>query len=349
MRTTLLEAKESGIPQSIGIPGCDPRFVTLLNDAQKQLSRMGKWWETYQRMRICILQNCITWPREVMTVLGFNVCRYSVPIRNQWYEFQENSMAPVMGCSNCQWDQNQLLSRNSVPAFKDIPTNGKIRIYCSAADDGAVVLLQGVDPNGVPIRTGNVSGENVTLSQPYVETVHSFKYPGLTGVQKPVTTDRLIAYYVDPVTGDQTQMAIWQPSEKNPSYIRNYLPNVPQLCQDDSTNTNCEPCVDKGDGCAIADLSCTGYMADAIVRLEFIPALVDTDWLFISNLAAIESMMLSIQLRRNREFQAAEIERANAVRTLREELEAYSPPERTVINAEIFGTARPSQVFAGFI
>lgn len=352
MRTTLLQAKNSSIPQSIGLPGCDPRFVTLLNDAQQQLSEMGKWWGTFKRMRVCILENCITWPRQVATVLGFNVCRYSIPIRNSWYEFQENVVAPGVGCEDCCYDQNQLLPRNRVQSFRDIPTYGKIRLYSSAVDNDAQVLLQGVDPNDVPIRTlvdtDYIDGEYVTLAQPYAETTFSFKYPGLSGVQKPITQQRVLAYFVDPVTSDETLMARWEPSEENPDYIRNYLPNVPELCEDD-TSENCAPCVDRGDGCAIADESCTGYMADTIVRCEFIPALVDTDWLFISNLDAIRSMMKAIQLQDRDQDDQAEKKIAQAKQTLRNELEKYSPTERTVINVEINGTARPSRVFAGFI
>ena len=353
MRTTLLDAKDSAIGQTIGIPGCDPRFVQLLNDAQSQLSLMGLWWGTFQRRRVCILENCITWPRDVMTVLGFNVCRYGIPIRNDWWEFQENVIAPKAGCNSCSCDRNQLLPRGRVQAFKDIPTYGKIRIVSAAVDDGAEVLLQGKDPNGVPIRTlvdgSYINGEYVTLAQPYVETVFDFNYPGLTGVQKPITQQPLNVYYVDPVTGDTTLMAIWEPSEKNPDYIRNYLVNVPLLCDPDVETTACAPCVDTGDGCAIADTNCTGYMADAIVRCSFIPALVDTDWLFISNLDALESAMLSIKLRRDRDYKGALIEMEQAKQTLRNELDAYSPPERTVINIQTMGTAPLSRVMAGFI
>lgn len=354
MRTTLAQAKARNIGTSFGIPSCDPRFVTYVNDAQLELSLMGKWWGSYKRMRTCILANCITWPRDVAAVLGFNVCAYTIPIRNMWYEFRENVVEPKPGCGDWTCDQNQLLSRNTVCTFKDISTYGKVRIVSSSVDDGARVLLQGNDPNGVPIRTLDgtdyIEGEYVTLAQPYVESVNSFKNPGILGVQKPITQQRLLVYSVDPVTSDTTQIGIWEASEENPDYIRNYLPHVPELCQDtNSADGTCGTCVDTGDGCAEADTDCTGYMADALVRMEFVPALVDTDWLYISNLNALKLGMQAIDYREKSEFDQSVRYFAMAKQILQQELDKYSPRERTVINVETMGTAKLPRIMGGFI
>ena len=70
------------------------------------------------------------------------------------------------------------------------------------------------------------------------------------------------------------------------------------------------------------------------MRLEFIPAIVDSDWLFIGNLQAIKHMMKAIQKEDRNQYQEAEREIQLALRSLRNELEAYSPNERSVINVQ---------------
>lgn len=352
MRTNLGQAKSanSGIAQSVGIPACDPRFTALLNRAQQRAADMGKWWGTYKRLRVCVLKNCITWPREVKVVEGFNQCGWSLPVRNLWYDFQENVLAP--SAETCACAQSQLLDRNTVCQYRDFDGPSYVRIYPSSATDaGKKVLLQGLDSNGVPVRTLNgsewVDGEYVTLAYPFVTSTTIFKAPGLTGVQKPVTNKSLTAFSVLASTDVETQIAIWEPSEENPCYRRSYLTVRGKRCEPSAPGT--VACEDRGDGCEPAMDNCSQVVADVIVRREFIPASVDSDWLFISNLTAVNSFMKAIQKEDKNQYDLAEQEIQRGLRALRNELDAYSPPQQTKINVETMGTARLSRVFGGFI
>jgi hypothetical protein len=362
MRKTLAQAKNSTIPQAIGLATCDDRFLQLLNEAQERLAEMGKWWGTYKKLRICVTAGCITWPREVKTVEAMNVCGDNIPIQNQWYEFQTDERAPRTGCGREGCEQDQLLDRGIVYQYRDFTGASKIRIYPDlTADAGKRVLLQGLDVNGNPIRTLDavtgeyVWGEYVTLPNPavtaYVETVSVFKQPGLTGAQKPLTQGSLTIVAVNQSTGVQTQIAIWAPSEQNPEYRRTYLINMPQVCGGTSgCNATAEnDCIDHGDGCVPPDEACTNTVIEAIVRLEFIPAVVDSDWLFIGNLQAVKHMMKAIQKEDRNQYPEAEREIQLALRALRNELEAYSPNERSVINVQPFGSAKIEYRFGGFI
>lgn len=347
MRKTLAQAKSSSIPQAVGLAACDPRFLMLLNEAQARLADMGKWWGTYKRMRICVTAGCITWPREVKTVEAMNVCGVSIPIQNGWFEFQQDVPAPGIGCESCE--QRQLLDRGLVPQHRDFTGLSKVRIYpASASDVDKRVLLQGDDANGNPIRTLDsvsgeyVWGEYVTLAMPFVESASMFAAPLLTGAQKPVTNGQLVVTGVNVATSVETEIAVWSPAEQNPQYRRTYLLNRPTGC----TGGDCE---DAGDGCTPAATDCTGSMMEAIVRLEFVPALVDSDWLFIGNLQAIKHMMRAIQKEDRNEYAESEREVQLSLRALRNELEAYSPKERTVVNVLSYGTANPRKIFSGFI
>lgn len=350
MRKTLAQAKSSTIPQAVGLAACDPRFLSLLNEAQERLADMGKWWGTYKRLRICVTAGCITWPQDVLTVDSINACKAGVPIRNEWYEFQDDVRAPATNCEHHgSCEERQLLDRGLVYQYRDFTALSTVRLYPAlAADVGKRVLLQGNDANGIPIRTLDsvsgtyVNGEYVTLALPFAESVSEFDVPGLTGVQKPLTQGQVTATSVATTDGVETQIAIWGPSVQNPEYRRNYLTQWPRVCAE----SDCRP---EGDGCTPADTSCSNATVEAIVRLKFIPAVVDSDWLFIENLEALKHMMRAIQKEDANLVQESEAFRDKAIRALRNQLEAMSPKERTTINLLPQGTAKPQRIFAGFI
>lgn len=349
MRITLAKVKASTIPQSIGIAACDPRFLRYLNEAQERLAMDGKWWGTYKKLRVCVTAGCVTWPEDVLTVEAMTVCGTGIPIRNGWFEFQEDVRAPKAPDCSESCEQRQLLDRGLVYQYRDFTALSTVRIYpASATDVGKRVLLQGLDANGNVIRTndpteGWVDGEYVTLASPFVESVNAFAAPGLTGVQKPLTNNRLTVTGVAVVGGTETQVAIWAPSVTSPEYRRTYLIGWPRCAQ--SPNT----CADQGDGCTPADTSCSNTVVEAIVRLRFIEAIVDTDWMFISNMRALKSAMRSMQMEDANDQRQAEIHYQQALRALRNELEARSPKERMVVNVLPFGVAEPVRIFGGFI
>lgn len=339
MRTTLAQAKlsGSGIAKAINIAPCDPRFVDFVNNSQQRLSEMGRWWGTYRTMWVCLGSSCITWPREVANVEGFQMCNEGLDLLSEWYEFGESVTGPV------ESDSPSLIERPNSCQFLDTVASSKIRIYPTvAADAGAKILLQGFDVQVNPIRTqvGSVyvDGEQVTLAAPFATSTFEFAAPGLSGVQKPITKGRLNVYSVDPETGVETKIAIWEPSEINPSYRRSWMPGLPD-------SDAC--CQTAGDGCSTPP-ACSGIQGKAVVRLEFIPAIADTDWLFISNLQAVCAGARAIAFEERNKPVEANVEWERAKRILRNELEKYSPNTLTRINAQPHGTADPRRIFSGF-
>jgi hypothetical protein len=305
----------------------------------------GKWWGTYKRLKICASEGCITWPRQVKTVEAIDLCGFGIPIRNSWYEFQENVCAPKISDENC-CGQQQLLDRDTVSQFRDFSDDSYIRLYpASATDDGKQILIQGLDINGVPIRTNTgtewVEGEYVTLASPFVDTVNIFKGPKLTGVQKPVTNERVRAYSVNASTSAETLIATWEPSEEFPQYRRTFLNNLPK-CQ--SNEDKCSA----SDGCETEAEDCGNIVLNCIVRLQFVPLVVDSDWLIIECFEAMKMMMKSITTENKEEYDQAEIERGKAFRSIRNELEAYQPRYRAVVTSLPEGTARFQSVIGGF-
>lgn len=341
MRTTLAQAKlsSSGIQRSINIAACDPRFIEYVNNSQQRLAEMGQWWGTYRRIWVCLTSACVTWPREVANPQGFRICNEGIDLLNEWYEFGES----VKGFDEDQCGPPALVERTNSCQFADTSALSKIRIYPTvAADAGVKILLQGIESNGNPIRTqvgaNYVDGEQVTLASPFVTTTFEFAAPGLLGVQKPITKGRLNVFSVDPDSGLETKIAIWEASEVNPTYRRHWIPNLPG-------SSSC--CATTGDGCSSAP-ACSDVLGEAIVRLEFIPATVDTDWLFISNLQAVACGVRAINHEEKNNQQGAEIEWERAKRILRNELEKFSPATLTRVNVQPHGSAHPRRIFGGF-
>lgn len=333
---TLGNLKRSSIPQAIGIGACDPRFTLRANEAQNELASMGRWWGSTKRMRICVTSRCITWPAGVATVDGFNIGGWGVPPRNDWFEFQDN--VRVIEAANCSCSAQQLLDRGFTPQYRDITANSYIRIYpVSSSDYGAVILLQGNDQNGNPIRNSDADGwfdgEKLTIAAaPFSTSTYLFHAPGLLGVQKPITNSYLNVFAVNGVTGVETQIARWGPSETAPQYRRSALVHLPRSCN----------LPDRGDGCRPGVENCTNVVAEAIVRLEPIELVADSDWLLIGNEAAMKSGMKAADKEDKNDYAGAGTEWSKAIMRLREELAKYDPPERMSINFDLGATmSRP--------
>jgi len=337
----LSDLKNSTIPNSVNLAGCNPNFTRLANEAQVRLANKGRWWGTTKRIRICVNQKCITWPAGVSVVEGFNIGGWGVPLRNGWFEFQDN--VPVITGRRCQCTPQQLLDRGMSCQFTDPIVDSYIRIYpVSSSDADKVVLLQGFDQNGNPIRgnTGDdyFDGEKLTLASPFATSTSIFAPPGLIAVQKPITNSYLKVFSVNAVTDEETQIATWGPSETVPQYRRSAITHVPRHCPDRWN---------EGDNCTPRLLNCVRSVADAIVRLTPLPMVVDTDWCFIGNLGAMKAAMKAMQKEDQDDYEEAALEWGNAIKLLRDEINTYEPPERIQINSEVFGFSPIKRVLAG--
>ena len=230
IRTTFADLQASGVGDTLNLPPCNARFIQLANRAQRTLADAGRWYGTVVVGRFCQYNGCITFPRDVAVVERMDICRNSVYIRNQWWEFQTDYPVPPVGQSKQQqsgWTP-ELLPRDNVCTFQDVTGSAAyIQLYPqSLADVGKVVILQGINA-----ATLQPASESVMLASPYAQSAYQYLPPGLTGVQKPVTVAQInvTAYY--PSTLQSAPIGIWEPSETAPWYVRKYLLNFPSYCQ----------------------------------------------------------------------------------------------------------------------
>jgi len=337
-RRTLLDARMSRIAGSIGTcPNDNVGLLETINEAQQRLIMDEAqpdegWWGTWGVMNFNLTQAdpYFTTPRDVARVTLIDICKKPIVLRNQFYEYLEfgNGLRPLACCSTGVCENLGAFDRGPVVSFKDIrPPNKRIRVFATDETDyGKRVLLSGKDPfdNIFYSQDGfqRVTGEFVTLATPFAETVNEFSV--WNGVQKDLTNGQVQFHEVDTVTGEMRLLLTMEPSETVGCYRRYFVNGLPNTC---------------ATGCP----SPQEIQISALVKLDFIPAVADTDYLIIGNLAALKEECLSIRLSEmdspNAKRMAAS-HHAAALRLLFGELDLYVGKERVSINVPLWNGDR---------
>lgn len=331
---TVSEASNSRINRISGVCPLTPEWFQILNDGTRQLMRRGNFWGTLKVLKGCIYNGCVTWPRQVGTVLAFDRCG-SAPPKNQWYEF--NAVLPEhvnsfnhngeFGCAR----DIALVDHGTSPVFNQIPCgqNRYIRFsIVQPTDVGKVLTLFGIDSNGVEIITTHADGTiqpgiELALAIPFVQT--PFAMRRVDRVIKPMTDGPVYGYQVD-VTGALFNLAIYQPSETLPDYRTSKL-----------VRSRCHDC-----GCWPSQIA-------AFVKLQFIPAQRPDDLVLIDNLDALALAMQSAKMSDAYDSAGAEGMMARAVHELNLDLRDKLPIDQTPVRFQPYGTASLESVAIGMM
>lgn len=287
MPITLADAKASRIAPVLNLDPESSDFLAYLNEAQERLLHKGKFWGTYQRVRMCVTDGCLVLPPQIAAIEAVAVCGQPITIRSQFFEFMESSAGLMDG--NCSSNTganpwccmgNQLIDRGTVCAYDGINgTNKKLRVYADVAESaGAQALFAGWDENGNWIRTqvGDqwIDGEYIDLSTtPQLSS--KFFTSQLASVQKPVTNGPIRVYEYNTDDATQRLLAVYEPGETRPSFRRMFIPGLPSSCCNN----------DSEDEAATVTV---------MAKLSFFPARINTDWLIIGNLNALKFMCQAI-------------------------------------------------------
>lgn len=274
---TLAQLKASRLGKVLGICPDTSDFLEYANEAMERLAHRGNWKGTFQRMRLCLTEGCITLPRIVESFQTISLCAEPVRVVNQFYEFlpNGNGLAWNNGCDSWCGDP-MLIDRGYFPTTSDIRGTKTIRLYYTVSSDiGKRVLIQGYDANGIWIRSvesgTTIDGFYMTLTDPFIDS--SFTLTSITGIQKDVTNGDVLLYEVD-TDGSQRLLGRFEPSETVVSRRRYFYKGLE----------------DHGDCCT----DCDTKTVVGIAKLKFIPVSVNTDYLYIPNIPAIMDMVRSI-------------------------------------------------------
>lgn len=320
-RATLAHAKAARIWKATGICPNDENFLDLLNEAQQRLLSRGRWWGTIYKATGTAIKGAIVWPREAGAIEGLIVVNSSIWVKNQWWNFIE----PIFGgCSDCCagncGDHLELRDDGYSPFSIEFTGTPFLRLYPTDTSDNAKeVLIQGYDKNGAWVRNEYddvwIDGEYVALATPF--GVSTTEWKTITAVQKPVTNERVLAKTWNGTT--ETLIATWAHNETVPRYRKSLI-----------------PALEDHDSEALS----------AIIKMQFVPAAVDEDWLVIGNIPALKDMMMSIRKQEQELTKESIILEKKAIAELNHELRTNSGDVTHV--AVKIDAGENMRVFGGF-
>lgn len=302
-------------------------FVEVLNEAMRRLNRRGNFFNTEELMEFCVYNGCITWPRIVGTVLGVRPCgRQSLELRNMWYNIvgpRGDGYGHNLGYGfRSSWTMKDA---GTAPVYNDIMgESGKyIRVYPTKIEDvGKTISFFGTDANGQPLqeKVGNIWRRGITLKlqAPFIQSTMLVRR--ISAVTKDITQANVLVYQVDPDTGDQIDMALYEPSETNPNYRRSIIEGFRHM---DGPR-------DEVNGVRWKKVEC-------LVKLQYVDVYADEDFLPIDCLDAIKFMIQSIRYDEAGDAQNAEVFKLKAIQELNFQLRDKFPGDQTSVRINPIG------------
>ena len=263
-RLTLAQVKASRIPESINIAPTDSRLVQFVNEASERLLQRGLFYNTYAKYRVSITSQIMALPPYLANIETVALSGVPLPLRSVWFQFLQSGWGVRDATLPNGSGVPEVLELGSFPTIADITTPGVLTLKCDFSTDvGKTVLVLGYDnstpPNWVRTLQGGVylDGEVVALSQG-AGTATITQFSQVTGLQPPTNLDGQWWLYSGGITGQL--LANPQYFETNPLYQRFLVPFV---------NT-------------------TVSTVDLVGKKAFVPVAQDTDYVAITNLAALK-------------------------------------------------------------
>lgn len=270
-----------------------PEYVSLLNDAVRQLLNIGDWWATVQTMIGCVYDRRIVWPGAIDSVLSIEVNKEVVPIQNFWYQF-------VPTATRC-------------PQFPVVEFDGTTPVFRLSTDSNGILLF----------KTTNLAdiGKTVTVyyndenNQPRLQVltlaeagVQSPLMSSLTAIVKDITVGNVGAYWFRPGEGIVNMAGNYRPNETAPEYLFSRLRGG--ICP-----TTTHP-----------------LQIKAIVKRGYEPMVLDTDACLIDNEDALRDMVQAIKRREAGAMDESGAFELNAIRRLNHQLRNRFPNQQTVVS-----------------
>jgi hypothetical protein len=332
---TFAEIKASRIIQVANSCADSGEFASLVNEATDILMQRGDWPGTVVPIRVQVNNGCVVWPRCVGRVRKINRCNVPLKVGNLWWDFvdHENYLgwqgAPFAWGNGGNFGSGHrhgahhgsLSSQGRVPTYNDVPGGNPVYIRAYAlgqADVGKTVTIFGLDGNGQPLRHQDpasglwMDGVIVTLSVPFGST--SIYVQRIDAVIKDQTQFRVPLYSYDPITNTLLDLAVYDPSETDPSYAKD------RLIAHGHANCQCP------------------FTVIALVKLAFIPVVDDTDYVLIPSTNALKKAIQSIKYGEAGDIANQESFMQAAVNELNHVLDNEEPPNTMPVDAGFMGS-----------
>lgn len=308
-----------GIQRISGCCNSSQFFADQVNTVTRRLMRRGSWWKTEALMKICFTGCRIVWPRQVGTVEGMRGCRGGhVDLKNSWWR-----VAGYMPGGCCGGDTFQgssvMYDDGTSPCQQEIADNtGKyIRLHIvKATDVGKTAKLFGFQHGNQPLQELDANGVwqmGITLTAALTDIQTTVLVTKLTDIVFDRTEGRKWLYQVHPTSGALMNVGMYEPGETNPSYRVSKIQNVAAM----------GGYKDEYDRCI--------RQVEALVKLEFVPAVNDNDFVMLDNRDALELGIEGLRAERAGDDVTAQTKFTLALKELNMEIRDKNPAQQTVI------------------
>ena len=311
MRLTLGEAKPqlySTIVPNLNSQDNVDRLVSYLNLAQERLINSGKWNGTIFPVRFVSPDGLITLPRRFVSALASKWVKDEasgpIRIRNGWFTY----LTPITDLWSATYWPRYGFNETFIDdlgdgfcTFKDSPYEEyQLKIVIDDAQDaGNEIVIKGKDVNGDLVTI------IPTLANPSVTPSQVFKGQ-LSMVSKPITFGAISIYAVNNANPAQEELiGEYENSETNASYHRYSVPNEPEV----------------------------DYL-DVLCKIRYVPCVVDTDEVAVSNLGALKNMLISLRYEDEADLERSEMFFMKALQLLNGETKETRGGSRWTLNID---------------
>jgi len=329
-----------GIRNIAGKCSQSDQFSDLVNRVTRRLLKRGAWWGTEVVVRLCAFSCEIVWPNFVGTVKGVRTCAGQMNLKNNWYS--------IMGPSSCcndwggsSWgamgsgygyggnvnavgfDSDTSCTGNSITG-----NTGKLLQYhvVKAEDWGKTITFYGKQYGGQPLQevVSGVTQNGLTLTavsgaNPAQTTVLVTR---LDQIARQATRGMAYLYEYDPATTLQRMLSVFQPNETNPQYRKTTIKNFGSIPYFQDSN------------------GVKSWNIEALVKLEYVPAVDDRDFLLIDDFDALKLGIQALQFEDAHDYANAEITWKLAIRELNYESKNKQPGNQFVTRVRVMGSNR---------
>jgi len=322
LRRTFGSVKDSlrRVVGSTGMNTSDPRLMDYVNRAIEELMPEGpggSWPTTVDRLKFQLTQCKFVLPSDYDRMLYCTVNDVPQQMQSPWFEFVGFGMellnlvsSPV---TNLDRRFEGVIDKDNAATFEDIPDDGNeyvLRVYAQTDErvDGVQpnIVIQGYDANGDWIRSsdgagGFIDGVSVPINGDtapyYIQTTQTFST--VTATIKPVTKKNVMVYAQPVALGTATYIGQYAAGDTTPLYRQYSIP-----------------------GLAFTDNNPTRVVLARCLH-KFVPIRTDADFLLISNLPALETMIQAVYYRECNDPDSYAKFKLVAIDILKKESKAY--------------------------
>lgn len=308
-----------GIRNISGVCADTEQFIAQVNDVTERLMKRGNWFDTEQHGKFCFRGDCIVFPRFVGTILGARFCSPDqTDIKNGWYSIYGRFRGH-------RWSGDVVMRDDGLsPTHNDVSGNtGKYIRYhvVKNTDYGKTITLFGKQYGGQPLqtKTNGVWGMGITLTAQKPTAQSSQLVTEIESIVRQPTEGMAYLFEYDPATGLMRSLAVFEPGETHPRRRKMHV----EGCQS-------APCSTDQNGQQ-------RRVVEAMYKLEFVPVVNPSDFLLISDFAALKLGIQAYKAEEANDDQLAATKWAAAISELNFDTRNKLPDDQFVVHVNYMG------------